>query len=289
MFDLVEAFHRPASIREALRLLHAGGRRARIVAGGTDVVVQADPDIRSLVDITRLGLTYIRRAGGGWAIGATTTMAEIEHSAALRTLAGGILVAAAKECGSVQLRNMATLGGNLANASPAADTAAPLLVLEAQVAIARERSRRKMALSDLFLKPGETALGRALLVEILIPVPPRGARTGWSFQKLGRTESDISLVNTAAGLQVDAKGVCKWVRIALGAVAPVPLRARAAEALITGRKLDSSLLEQAGEEAAREASPITDLRATAGYRREMCRVLVKRALAECVERAGYSL
>ncbi|MBZ5726005.1 MAG: xanthine dehydrogenase family protein subunit M [Acidobacteriia bacterium] len=289
MFDLVEAFHRPSSIREALRLLHAGGRRARIVAGGTDVVVRADPEIRSLVDITRLGLTYIKRSGGAWAIGATTTMAQIEHSAALRALAGGILVEAAKGCGSVQLRNMATLGGNLANASPAADTAAPLLVLDAQVVVAGERSRRTLALADFFLKPGETALGKALLVEILIPAPPRGARTAWSFQKLGRTESDISVVNAAAGLQVDGKGVCKWCRIALGAVAPVPLRARAAEALVTGRKLDGSLVEQAAAEAAREASPITDIRATAEYRREMCRVLVKRALAECAARAGCSL
>src|ERR1035437_3432797 len=125
MFDHVEVFHRPHTIREAVRLLHAGGSRARLVAGGSDVILQPDHGIRSLIDITRLGLSYIHRKGTFWAIGATTTMAMLEEAPAIGGFAGGILAKAAASCGSIQLRNLATVGGNLANGSPAADTATP--------------------------------------------------------------------------------------------------------------------------------------------------------------------
>jgi CO/xanthine dehydrogenase FAD-binding subunit len=289
MFDQVDSYHRPRSIREAVRLLHAGGRRARIVAGGTDVIVQADPSIRSLVDITQLGLSYIRKAGHAWSIGATTTIAGVEESVAIRGLAGGILAMAAAACGSVQLRNMATLGGNLANASPAADTAVPLLALDARVVLAGATSRRTLPLAGFFCGPGKTVIGKNLLVEILVPVPPRGGRWGWSFRKLGRTESDISLVSAAAGLQVDARGKCKWVRIALGAVAPTPLRAAGAEAILTGQKLTAERIAQACEQVTRDVSPIGDVRAPAAYRREMARVLAERALLDCAQQAGVTL
>lgn len=289
MFDHVEAFHRPRSIPEAVRLLEAGGSRARVVAGGTDVIVQADRGIRSLVDITGLGLSYVRRSGTSWAIGATTTLAAMEASPALRALAGGILVKAAAACGSVQLRNMATLGGNLANASPAADTVTPLLVLDAAVVLAGPQRRRRVAVADLFHGPGQTVLGKALLVEIVVPALPRGGRTGWSFQKLGRTECDISLVNAAVGLQVDARKRCKWARIALGAVAPVPIRLPQAEGLLAGRELSRELIDEVCDRVARDVRPVSDLRATAEYRRDMSRVLARRALVECAELAGCTL
>ena len=287
MFDHVEAYHRPRSIPEAVRLLRAGGG-ARVVAGGTDVIVQADRGIRALVDITRLGLDYIRKNNGGWTIGSTTTMASIVDSPELRKLAGGILGAAAATCGSVQLRNMATVGGNLANASPAADLATPLLALDATVVVAGERARRKIPLEDFFDGPRETKLGGRLLIEVQIPLTPRG-RTGWSFQKLGRTEVDIALVNVAAALQLDPRGRVKWARLALGAVAPTPIRARAAEAAITGHPLDAGLIDEAAAEAARATQPISDIRASADYRREMARVLTARALRECAREAGFSL
>jgi len=288
MFDQVEAFHRPKGIPEALRLLRSGGRGGRFVAGGTDVVVQADRSIRVLIDITQLGLDYIRRRGHAWAIGATATMAAIENSPAMLALANGILAKAAATCGSVQNRNMATLGGNLANASPAADTATPLLALDALVVMVGARGRRKIPLADFFLAPGKTVLSGALLVEVQIPPLPRGGRLGWSFQKLGRTEADISVVNVAAGLQLDRQGGCKWARIALGAVGPRPLRARNAESLLLGQQLNNSLLDRACDEVAREVRPITDIRASAEYRREMSRVLTRRALRECVEKTVAS-
>ena len=190
MFDTVEAFYRPDTVREALRLLQNGKNRARFVAGGTDLVVEADRSTRILIDITHAGLSYIRRKGQACVIGATTTMATIENSPTIRALAGGILARAAATCGSVQIRNMATLGGNLANGSPAADTATPLLALDAEVVLADAGGARKIPLTEFYSGLKKT---KALILEVAIPAPPRGVR--WSFQKLGRTENDISLVN----------------------------------------------------------------------------------------------
>jgi len=250
-------------------------------------VVEADRSIRFLIDITHAGLSYIRRKGKACVIGATTTMAALENSPAIRALAGGILARAASACGSVQIRNMATLGGNLANGSPAADTATPLLALDAEVVLADARGRRKIPLTAFYSGARKTKAGKTLIVEVAIPALPRGGR--WSFQKLGRTASDISLVNAAAGLQLDSQGRVKWVRIALGAVAPTPIRAVNAEKLLVGRKVDQSTLAEVCNEVAREVQPITDVRASAEYRREMCRVLVRRALEECAAGTGCSL
>jgi CO/xanthine dehydrogenase FAD-binding subunit len=288
-FDHIEAFLQPTSIREAVRLLNCEGRRAHLVAGGTEAMVQRDRSIRTLVDVSRLGLCYIRRKGSGWAIGAATTIATLEESRQIREFADGILAAAASTCGSMQIRNMATLGGNLANASPAADTATPLLALDASVVLESSRGRRTVPLSEFFLGPNRTILNGALLVEILIPGPPRRGRTGWSYQKLGRTESDISVVNCAAGLQVDRTGKCIWARVALGAVAPTPLRAQKAEAALIGQPVTKEVIEAACDAVLREIQPITDLRASAEYHREMSLVLTRRALRQCAQRAGCPL
>lgn len=288
MFDHIQDFYQPRSVPEALRLLRNACGRGRFVAGGTDLVVQADRSIRVLVDVTRLGLDYIRRRGNGWALGAATTMAALEQSPHIRALADGILSTAASTCGSVQIRHMATVGGNLANASPAADTATPLLALEAAVVMAGPRGRRRVPLAEFFTGPRQTVLKSALLVEILIPAPRRG-RSGWSFQKLGRVEGDVSVVNVAAGLGLDRERRCAWTCIALGAVAPAPIRARKAEDLLVGQVLTPELIERAGNEVMREVRPITDVRASADYRREMSRVLVSRALRECAARAGRPL
>ena len=284
MFEQVEAFHRPTSVREALRLLRNGNGQARIVAGGTDVIVDADRSIRYLVDITNAGLTYIRHEGGAWRIGATTTMAAIEESAAIRKLAGGILSRAAASCGSVQNRNLATIGGNMAHGSPAADTATPLLALDAAVVIANARGQKEIPLSD-YLRGPRTSL----LVEIAIPDPAGGKRCGWSFQKLGRTAIDIALVNVAAGLQLDIRSRVKRARIALGAVSPKSIRALRAEEILIGRVLDRALIAEACDAVARDIHPITDVRASAAYRLEMCRILTGRALQECARQAGCSL
>lgn len=289
MMPWLEAFHRPTTIAEALQLMKRGGRRARFVAGATDLLVEADPAARILVDVGRLGLAYIKPHRGGWRIGATTTMAMLEQSEGIRAFAGGILARAAAASGSIQIRNRATAGGNLANASPAADLAPPLLTLDAQVVIAGQKGKRRLPLADFFKGVRQTALHGDLLVEIILPplgraVPPGGMRerSAWSFQKLGRVECDIAIVNAAAGVGVDAGGRCRWARIAVGAVAPTPLRIPAAENALQGRPLDSQSIALACETVCREARPITDLRASADYRRQMSGVLVRRALEECL-------
>ncbi len=291
MFDRLRAFHQPTTVQAALRFF-ATERRAggpgRFVAGGTDLVVQGDRSLRFLVDLTRLPLRYVKRRGGGWALGATATMADLEHDAGLRRFADGILAEAAGTAGSPQIRNMGTVGGNLANASPACDLAPPLLALDAAVVIAGGGARRTVPLEKFFRGAHRTALNGGLLVEVVVPAPPRsaGGRAAWSFQKLGRLQSDIAVVNAAAGVVVAKDGRCTWARIALGAVAPTPLRARRAEALLVGRAFDAAAAEAAAGRAAAETRPVSDVRSSAEYRREMSRVLVARALRECLERTG---
>jgi carbon-monoxide dehydrogenase medium subunit len=188
----------------------------------------------------------------------------------------------------VQIRNMATLGGNLANASPAAETATPLLALDAELLVADQRARRKVPLAAFYTALRKSVLAKALIVEIVIPIPPRAGR--WSFQKLGRTESDISLVNATAGLQLDSRGRVKWARIALGAVASTPIRIISAEVLMAGNRLDDGLITAACDLVEREVRPITDVRASAEYRRAMSGVLTRRALQECADQlAGCPL
>ena len=269
MFDKVEAFYRPANVREALRLLSSGKGQAQVVAGGTDVVVEGDRSVRFLIDITRAGLSYIRHRGAACVIGATTTMAELETSDVIQALAGGLLSRAARTCGSALIRNLATLGGNMAHGSPAADMATPLLVLDAAVVMADSNGRRKLPLAEYLEAAHTSRHAKSLLVEVVIPDPPRGKGCQWSFQKLGRTAVDISLVNVSAGLQLDSRGRVKWARIALGSVSPAPMRATGAEQRMAGRILDHALLAEIGAEVAREVSPISDARASAEYRREL--------------------
>jgi carbon-monoxide dehydrogenase medium subunit len=188
----------------------------------------------------------------------------------------------------VSLRNLATVGGNLANASPAADMATPLLALDAVAVVAEAKGRRKMALSEYLANSASARLAKSILVEVVVPEPPRGKRCGWSFKKLGRTAMDISIVNAAAGIQLDSKNRVKWVRIALGAVAPVTIRATAAENRLMGAVLDAQVIADAATEIGRAVSPISDVRASAGYRREMSVVLTIRALQECAAQAGGS-
>lgn len=288
MFDSVETFCRPASVSEALRLLQQNKGRARILAGGTDLAVAGGDSVRVLIDITQAGLSYIRRRGAALAIGATTTLAELEASADLHTFASGILPRAAALCGSPSIRNLATLGGNLANASPAADMATALLALDAVIVLADARGRRKQPLPEYLRTAAKGDAAKSILVEVLIPAPPTGKHCRWAFQKLGRTAVDISLVNVAVGLQLDRKHV-SWARIALGAVAPSAMRAEGAERLLLGRVLNESLIAEAAAEVSREVQPVSDARASSDYRREMSAVLVKRALRESGGLPGGSL
>ncbi|HEX8924661.1 MAG TPA: xanthine dehydrogenase family protein subunit M [Terriglobales bacterium] len=282
MFDHIRRFSQPTSIHEAIQLLAGKEGKACLVAGGTDLALCAGRSIEVLVDISQLGLRYIKRKGGGLRIGATTTMAELEQSVLVRLVANGILGKAAASCGSPQTRNMATIGGNLANASPAADTATPLLVMDADVVLQGLRSSRTLPLRKFFAGPHATVSNRELLVEIV--VPPCKPPSAFSFQRLARTELDIAIVNVAAAIQWNGAHRCTGVRIALGAVAPFPMRSQRAEAFLETQIATEKMIAKAAEIASQEIAPITDLRASADYRREISQVLVRRALQECVER-----
>jgi CO/xanthine dehydrogenase FAD-binding subunit len=289
MFDHVEAYYRPGSIPEALRLFQTGNGGARFLAGGTDLINQADNSVRSLIDVTNLGLNYIRRQDGGWIIGATTTLSDLESSAATRAVADGILLKAASLSGPVQTRNMATAGGRLAQRSQFAEIATPLVALDASVLMAHSRRRLKLPLTDLAAVHSDVLMHGAMILEIVIPALPAGGHTGWSFQKLTRTESDVSLVNVAAGLQVGRNGSCEWVHIAVGAVGPVPVRAIQAENQLTGRTIDATLLDIASDAVMNAVKPVDGIRGSAEYLREMTRVMARRALVECAEHAGCTL
>ena len=288
MFEQVEAFYRPASVRQAVRLLASGKGRARIVAGGTDLVVEGDPTVRVLIDITRSGLNYIRARNGTIEIGAATTMAELRESRVIRGLAGGMLARAAATCGSVQIQAAATIGGNIAHGSPAADLVTPLVALDATLILAGSKGRRALGIADYLAARGTKALRQSILVAVVVPAA-KGRRSGWSFQKLGRTALDISLVNVAAGLQMDRAGRIQWARIALGAVAPTVMRASSVEESLRGRIFDRSAVADAAAAVTQVVHPISDVRAPAEYRREMSGVLTRRALEECAAQAGCAL
>lgn len=258
-----------------------------VIAGGTDLMVNPryTQGVTELVDITRLDLAYIRLAGGGpdgrrVFIGAATTMYEVSNSSLLAGVASGILAHAAGTCGSPNIRNVGTIGGNVCSALPSGDTLTTLLVLDGKVTLESAQGQREIALVDFFLGPARTVVNRELVVEIsfAVPEPPGGA----AFYKLGRTEEDISIVNAAALLTLDQEGRVARARIAAGAVAPTPLRAFQAEEFLLGKTPDPAALAEAARLTMEAVKPITDQRATADYRRKVTRVCALRALEQAL-------
>lgn len=276
-------YHRPESIDEVLRILGNNPGDAKVIAGGTDLLVSKPAGTKVLVDISRLPLSYIEE-GDVLRIGATTNFNAIQTSEHLRENPLNIISEASGKIGHYNLRHLATIGGNLCNAVPSADAAIPLIALDAEAVIAGVDGDRMVKFEDFFTFVQETVLdGSEILKEIRIPQQP--PVTGASFKRIGRTNVDIALVNAAVRLTLDGEEVCADSRIVLGAVAPTPIRARRAEEMLIGIKLTDELIEEAAEAAAQETKPISDVRASAEYRREMSRVLVKRALIEALSRA----
>lgn len=281
----VQGVLRPTSLREALQVLadHPG---ARPVAGGTDLVVQLRDGRRKaelLVDLGRVGLDGIKENGRGIAIGAGTTMDAIAAHPAVRAHFPALAAAAAR-VGAWPIQCRATLGGNLANASPAADTAPALLVAGAAVTLASARGQSQLPLEELFVGPGRTSLrANELLVSVLLPAsrPGTGRRLVERFAKVGpRREQIISVVCMAGRAVVAADGRLESVRLAFGAVAPTPVRARSAERLLERRVLDDRLRREALAAVQEDIRPIDDVRAPASYRRLAVATLLDRFLAE---------
>ena len=277
-----EAYYSVSSLDEALALLDEHGRRARIVAGGTDLIIEMErgqhPHLQVLIDITRVqGLDRISLNEGKIILGPLVTHNHVVGSSLIRRRALP-LAQASWEVGAPQIRNRATVTGNLITASPANDTITPLMVLGAELTLASVNGERTVALADFYTGFRQTALRpNELLSAISFPALDEGQRG--VFLKLGlRRAQAISVVDAAVLLRLDERGTVTSARIALGSVAPTIVSAPLAEQALAGRRLRAESIAEAGRLAARAASPIDDLRGSAVYRREMVKVLVTRAL-----------
>jgi aerobic carbon-monoxide dehydrogenase medium subunit len=282
--------HHPSSVAGAVALARRLGQGARFLAGGTDLLVQMSKRrtcAEHLIDLGELKeLSRIEDEPDAFVIGALATHKAIERHPAFQ----GALVAlaeAARVVGGHQIRNRGTVGGNVANASPAADVVAPLLALDAEVTLAGPDGTRVVRLEDFLLGPGRTARNAAeLLTALRFAKLPAGSAT--SFLKAGRRKAmEISIVCVAVRMSLDPRErVCRNVRIALGAVDARTVRARAAEQMLEGSAPTAEHFREAGRIAARHCAPISDVRASADYRRRIVGVLVARALARCLVRIG---
>jgi carbon-monoxide dehydrogenase medium subunit len=288
------AYFAPQSLSDALAVFREQGEGGRALAGGTDLVVQVKeggkiPDPAYLVSLRRVpelrGIEFSE--GEGLRIGAAATMAEIIQSPLIqeryRILADGAGVV-----GSIQTMNVATVGGNICNAAPSADTAPPLLACEATAVIAGPEGERDVALEEFWLGPSETVLRPGeLLRELRLPTPP--TNTGGVYRRhTPRKQMDVAVVGVGVLLTLGSDNRIDRARIALGAVAPTPIRARQAEAALEGNSISEPLFGQAAKTAASKASPVSDIRGSAEFRRHVVRVMTKRCLREAARRASGS-
>jgi len=274
-----EALYFAAStLTEAMKLLGQYGKKAVILAGGTDLVPRINTyglKPGALIYVGKLGLDYIKEEKGRMVIGAATPMAKIAGSKAVAKKAAA-LSEAALQAGTAAVRTAGTIGGNLANASPAADLATPLLVLDADLSLVSQKKKRMIALKDFFKGPGQTVLQPGEMIkEVSFPIP----KGKTAFVKLGRRKAlTLSVVNAAVRLEVNRKK-CQEARIALGSVAPTPLRCPKAEGLLKDQEISKDLIAQCASEAMAASSPIDDQRASAWYRKKAGAAVVAKALA----------
>lgn len=275
VFHQLEEFFYPQSLHEAVQKKHEYGEAAAPIAGGTEIVPNLPPEIRCLIDVTRLGLSYIREENGGLRIGATTTMQDVAVSPAVAKLANGVLSSSCCQGWPKQVRNTATLGGNVVGAGPFADSPPALLALDAEVLVARVEGEQRIPMHEFFLDYRRTAVGSGILKEIHIPQPAAQARG--AFLKFSRTNVDQALVNVAVVVELD-QGVCRKVRIALGAIDRTCHRLLEAERALLDRPLDEDSMNNVASIVAELVDPILDMRASADYRRELAGVLTRRAL-----------
>jgi carbon-monoxide dehydrogenase medium subunit len=269
-------YHRPRTLDEAWEL-HQATPGACYVAGGTDVMVrirQRSLRPTALVSLTSIAELRAIDAGERTRIGALSTVSEVIDHAAIQA-DYPVLCEAGRALGSVQIRNVATLGGNLCNASPCADTALPLLVLGARLSLWSPQGTREVSIGEFFVGPGQTCLQPGeILTAIVLDRPPAGVKA--CFLKKGRVRMDLSLASLAMLLQMDGAS-CRRARIAAGSVAPLPLRLHQAEAVLEGQTITPERIAEARAASEAAVSPITDVRTSADYRRLMVGVFVRRA------------
>lgn len=279
---------RPKTVPEAVAMLQQHGDEAKILSGGQSLIPMmklrlARPGF--LIDINRIsGLSYVKEEGGYLKIGGLTREAELEASPLVHSKYP-ILLDTAHVIADPQVRNMATVGGNLAHGDPANDHPATMMALGAQVVSTGPRGERVIPIEDFFVSLFTTALQHEeILTEIRIPVPP--ARSAGAYFKLERKVGDFATAAVAVQLTLDDKGVCQKAGIGLTNVGPTPVKARKAEEFLRGKKLDEANINRAGQLAADESAPSPDLRGPVEYKKGLVKELAKRALTRAFERAG---
>jgi len=269
MLNLQE-IHKPTTIAEAVKLIQQPNTVA--LAGGTSLIASKRRDVNAVVDLSALGLVYIKEANGAIALGATTTLAMLAESPMLRALANGIVAQAAHRSAASIRRNQATVAGTLIS-EPDGVLAVALLALDAQVTVVQKESR--LVTLDDFLLNREHLLTHALVTELSVPMKnPRA-----SLQTVARTPSDKPIVSVVASARME-NGIAHEVRLALGGVAETAVRAVTAENTLAGKAWSDAMIENAARTAAAGLSPHSDYRGSAEYRQEMAQVLLRRALKE---------
>jgi carbon-monoxide dehydrogenase medium subunit len=281
-------YEAPGSLDQAVALLAAEPGEARVLAGGTDLLVQLRTDLIEpalLVDIKRIPeMRRIAEEGGGFRVGAAVTGAELKEHPRLKAMWPG-LVEAANLIGSTQVQGRATMGGNLCNGSPAADSVPALIAAGAIASIAGPNGRREVPVEDIMQGPRRLALAKGEIVASFL-LPPRPARTADAYLRfIPRTEMDIAVVGCGVCLTLDASGTCTAARVALGAVAPRPLPVPEAARALVGTKLDAGALDRLDAAARGACQPIDDKRGTREYRTKVAGVLARRTAQIALERA----
>ena len=282
------AYTAPMTVDEAVRVLAGASGLAKVLSGGTDLLVQlrsgrARPDL--IVDIKKIpDMSGIRERDGGFVIGAATPGAELGECEALRRAWPGV-VEAANLIGSTQIQGRATLAGNLCNGSPAADSVPALIAARATCVVAGANGRREVPVESIVTGPGRISLGRDefIIAFHLGPRPPRSADAYLRF--IPRTEMDIAVVGVGVSVTLDPSGVCTDARVVLGAVAPTALLVADAAAALIGSALDATVLERLDQAARRACKPIDDKRGTIQYRIKVAGVMARRAATIAFERA----
>ncbi|RLA15826.1 MAG: hypothetical protein DRQ59_00440 [Gammaproteobacteria bacterium] len=278
-------YHRPDSVESAVRMKCELGSESRFWAGGTDLVLQwKSQKIKPLhcIDVTAIaGLGYIENDGSLLRIGGLTSLSELERADRQDPYLKTLAEVACLMC-TVQTRTIATIAGNLCNASPAGDLFPTLIAMDAYLKVVGEAGGRELPVEVLMISPGKTSLHHSELVtEICIPTPSQARAS--SYRRIDRTVVDIALVSAAGAIRLDSNNVVESAIIAMGAVAPTVIRSARAEALLTGTALSAlngEFLQRVGDAAATDATPITDVRASAEYRSAMIKVLVRRVLED---------
>ena len=279
---------RPATIPEAIALLQQYGDDAKILSGGQSLIPMMKLRLARpayLIDINRIaGLSYVKEEDGHLKIGGLTREAELESSPLIHSKYP-IILDTARVIADPQVRNMATVAGNLAHGDPANDHPATMLALGAKVVATGPAGIRVIPIDDFFVSLFTTALApNEIVTEIQIPVPP--AHSGGAYFKLERKVGDFATAAVAAQVTLDGNGVCQQAGIGLTNVGPTPIKAAKAEGFLRGKKPDEGNLRQAAQLAADEAQPSSDLRGPAEYKKGLVKELAFRALSRAVERAG---